>query len=102
MPSAKPDPVCLDHNATTPIAPEVLDAMLPGLRDHHGNPSDSHVFGPCLSGCLPMGDSLPDGVGQRRVSQSASSVVGSVAAAIPSRLWKAVNGKNRRLKRNVN
>lgn len=45
MPSSKADPVYLDHNATTPIAPEVLDAMLPWLRDHHGNPSSSHVFG---------------------------------------------------------
>jgi cysteine desulfurase len=40
-----PDPIYLDHNATTPVAPEVFDAMLPWLREHHGNPSSSHVFG---------------------------------------------------------
>jgi cysteine desulfurase len=40
-----PDPVYLDHNATTPVAPEVFDAMLPWLREQHGNPSSSHVFG---------------------------------------------------------
>ncbi|MBL8347355.1 MAG: cysteine desulfurase [Rubrivivax sp.] len=40
-----PDPIYLDHNATTPIAPEVIDAMLPWLREQHGNPSSSHVFG---------------------------------------------------------
>lgn len=39
------DPVYLDYNATTPIAPEVLEAMLPWLREQHGNPSSSHPFG---------------------------------------------------------
>ncbi len=37
--------VYLDHNATTPITPEVLDAMLPYLRDQFGNPSSDHVLG---------------------------------------------------------
>ena len=32
-------PVYLDHAATTPLAPEVLEAMLPFLRDEYGNPS---------------------------------------------------------------
>lgn len=39
------DPVYLDHNATTPILPEVVDAMLPFLREHFGNPSSGHVYG---------------------------------------------------------
>jgi len=38
-------PIYLDHNATTPILPEVVDAMLPYLREHFGNPSSSHVYG---------------------------------------------------------
>ena len=38
-------PVYLDHNATTPVAPEVLDAMLPYLRDQYGNPSSDHSEG---------------------------------------------------------
>jgi cysteine desulfurase len=38
-------PIYLDYNATTPIAPEVLDAMLPFLRDHFGNPSSRHAYG---------------------------------------------------------
>lgn len=37
--------VYLDHNATTPIDPEVLDAMLPFLRDGWGNPSSLHAKG---------------------------------------------------------
>src|SRR3954469_20723887 len=34
-----------DHNATTPLAPEVLEAMLPFLRDDYGNASSIHRFG---------------------------------------------------------
>jgi len=37
--------IYLDHNATTPVAPEVLDAMLPYLRDQYGNPSSDHPAG---------------------------------------------------------
>lgn len=38
-------PVYLDCNATTPIAPEVADAIEPYLRQHFGNPSSSHAHG---------------------------------------------------------
>ena len=38
-------PVYLDHNATTPLDPRVLEAMLPYLTVHHGNPSSTHRFG---------------------------------------------------------
>lgn len=38
-------PVYLDCNATTPLLPEVVDAMLPYLREHFGNPSSGHVYG---------------------------------------------------------
>ena len=41
--SAKP--IYLDYNATTPVAPEVLDAILPFLRDEYGNPSSGHAYG---------------------------------------------------------
>ncbi len=34
--------IYFDHNASTPIAPEVLDAMQPYLLGHHGNPSSRH------------------------------------------------------------
>lgn len=40
-----PLPVYLDHNATTPLLPEVVDAMLPFLREHFGNPSSAHPYG---------------------------------------------------------
>jgi len=38
-------PIYFDYNATTPIAPEVLAAMLPYLNEHFGNPSSSHPYG---------------------------------------------------------
>lgn len=37
--------VYLDSNATTPLHPEVLEAMLPFLREQHGNPSSIHHAG---------------------------------------------------------
>lgn len=39
------EPVYLDTNATTPIAPEVLDEMLPAFRRLWGNPSSAHAYG---------------------------------------------------------
>ena len=39
------DIIYLDYNATTPLLPEVVDAMLLFLRDRFGNPSSSHVLG---------------------------------------------------------
>jgi len=37
--------VYLDHNATTPLRPKVLEAMMPYLEEIHGNPSSVHAFG---------------------------------------------------------
>lgn len=37
--------VYLDHNATTPVHPEVLEAMLPYYKDKFGNASSIHGFG---------------------------------------------------------
>ena len=37
--------IYLDHAATTPLRPEVLEAMLPYLTEHHGNASSIHASG---------------------------------------------------------
>ena len=37
--------IYFDHNATTSIHPEVLDAMMPFLSTQQGNPSSNHSFG---------------------------------------------------------
>lgn len=39
------EPIYLDHNGTTPVDPEVLDAMLPFLRGEFGNPSSTTPWG---------------------------------------------------------
>jgi len=46
IPPAGPGEVCyFDHNATTPAAPEVVEAMLPWLGGLYGNPSSGHRLG---------------------------------------------------------
>ncbi len=37
--------IYLDHNATTPVRPEVLDALLPWLREGYGNPNSVYSLG---------------------------------------------------------
>jgi cysteine desulfurase len=59
-------PVYLDYNATTPVAPEVLKAMLPFLREHFGNPSSAHRLG-------------------RRAAEAVAEARGRVAALIGAR-----------------
>src|SRR5256885_11812423 len=45
MASARPTRVYLDHNATTSVEPDVLDAMLPFLTSEYGNAASIHGFG---------------------------------------------------------
>ena len=41
----KPEIIYLDHAATTPLDPRVLEAMRPYLEEHYGNPSSVHQLG---------------------------------------------------------
>ncbi|HEX9134333.1 MAG TPA: cysteine desulfurase family protein [Ktedonobacteraceae bacterium] len=66
-PGLEHGPIYLDYNATTPVDPAVVEAMLPYLSTHFGNPSSSHAYGQVahqavnaaraqvarLLGCLP-------------------------------------------------
>ena len=44
--------IYLDHNATTPAAPEVFEAILPYFREDWGNPSSSYRFGSKLKAAI--------------------------------------------------
>ena len=45
-------PVYLDNNATTPLAPEALEAMLPYLREQFGNAGSAHTLGRLSEGAV--------------------------------------------------
>jgi cysteine desulfurase len=44
--------IYLDYNATTPVAPEVLDAIRPYLERQFGNPSSAHAYGVAASAAV--------------------------------------------------
>jgi cysteine desulfurase len=44
--------ICLDHNATTPVRPEVFAAMTPFFSERWGNPSSSYRFVAGLKGVI--------------------------------------------------
>jgi len=44
--------IYLDYNASTPVAPEVAEAMRPYLSDHYGNPSSAHWAGAPAKGAV--------------------------------------------------
>src|SRR3984893_5859763 len=58
--------IYFDHNATTPLAPEVLAAMLPYLTEEFGNASSIHAFGQNARGAVEQArSSVADLVGAR-------------------------------------
>jgi cysteine desulfurase len=70
MAAESTDLIYLDFNATTPILPEVLEVMLPYLRDDFGNPSSDH----------PKGTRARDGVEAARCQ--VASLIGASSAEI--------------------
>jgi cysteine desulfurase len=44
--------IYLDNNATTRVAPEVFEAMVPYLTENYGNPSSAYVFGSKVGGAV--------------------------------------------------
>ncbi|HEY4321909.1 MAG TPA: cysteine desulfurase family protein [Gemmatimonadales bacterium] len=49
------NPIYFDHAATTPVRPEVMEAMLPFLTTAWGNPSSAHRFGRAAKAGLEQG-----------------------------------------------
>ncbi|HUB68476.1 MAG TPA: cysteine desulfurase NifS [Candidatus Methylacidiphilales bacterium] len=52
MHASRQEVVYLDNNATTRIAPEVFEAMVPFLTEYYGNPSSAYSFGKRVEGHL--------------------------------------------------
>lgn len=44
--------IYLDNAATTPMADEVIEAMVPMMREHYGNPSSTHAHGRKVRGII--------------------------------------------------
>jgi cysteine desulfurase len=62
--------IYFDHNATTPITPEVLAAMLPYLTEEYGNASSIHAYGQNARGAV------------EKARSSVAALVGARAADI--------------------
>lgn len=89
--------VYLDHNATTPVAPEVVDEMVDALRHVWGNPSSTHGPGQAARRTLAdarvrvarflgcQGAELVFTSGATEANHMA--VLGALAAAGPQRRW---------------
>ena len=52
MHAKRPEVIYLDNNATTRVAPEVFEAMVPFLTEFYGNPSSAYSFGKRVEGHL--------------------------------------------------
>jgi cysteine desulfurase len=54
--------IYLDHNATTPVLPEVFEAMRPYFCEEWGNPSSAYKFGSKLKGVMETAPTVNIGV----------------------------------------
>ena len=87
-------PIYLDHNATTPLHPDVLAAMQPHLTKPFGNPASVHRFGRAAHAAVQRArDEVAQLIGCRGSevvftsggTESDNLAVKGVAAALPGR-----------------
>jgi len=83
--SAIPDAarrVYLDHNATTPVRPEALEAMLPFLQGCFGNPSSPHTMGQEARAAVEKARAQVAGLAGARPEEIVFTSCGSEAGAL--------------------
>jgi cysteine desulfurase len=82
--------VYLDNNATTQVAPEVVDAMLPYLKEQYGNPSSMHSFGGRVGAPVEQArESVAKLLGAERSSEIVFTSCGTEADS--TAIWSALN-----------
>ncbi len=81
--------IYFDNNATTPIAPEVREAMRPYLESRFGNPSSNHRFGEEAKNALEEGREQVAGLLRCHPSRLIFTSGGSEANN--TAIWSAVN-----------
>ena len=78
----------LDNNATTRVAPEVVEAMLPFLTEHWGNPSSVYSFGRKVAKHLEdarakvAAELSAGGMNQREIAKEMDLSLGTVNALL--------------------
>jgi len=74
--------IYLDHNATTPVLPEVFEAMRPYFCEEWGNPSSAYKFGSKLKGVIETARAqVAELMGAGRIRER---LVGTHSTASPS------------------
>ena len=69
--------IYVDNNATTRVAPEVLEAMLPYFSEYYGNPSSMHSFGGNVSGAIKTArENIADLIGALSTEVALSASIG--------------------------
>lgn len=82
--------VYLDNNATTQVAPEVVDAMLPYLKEQYGNPSSMHSFGGRVGAPVEQArESVAKLLGAEQSSEIVFTSCGTEADS--TAIWSALN-----------
>ena len=86
--------IYLDNNATTQVAPEVLEAMLPYFHDLYGNPSSMHSFGGQVGRRLRLAREQVAALSAPVPTKSSSPVAARKATTPPSaRPWRPIPAK---------
>jgi cysteine sulfinate desulfinase/cysteine desulfurase-like protein len=73
----------MDHNATTPVLPDVLEAMLPYFREYFGNASSVHSFGrDARNGMEEARERLANFIGAQSQAEALNQIISLLKAPL--------------------